>query len=725
MRFKLPKMSLGNLIIIALVLGVVAGLFFGEKCSFLGIIGKAFVDLLQITVLPYILFALIHGIGSLSYRNFRRLAWKGSILLVCFYTTLYIYVFLAEACFPSWSSSSFFSTSTLIVPEKIDFLRLYIPSNPFYAMANNLVPAVTVFSILVGIALIGIKGKEKVLDGMSIFCKALGEVARMMVKLTPLGTFAITADAAGSMTLQEFGRIQVYLVTYLTISTLLTMLIVPSLIAMITPFKFKSVLNVSKDALLTAFATGNLFVIIPIIQQNNRTLFENAGLRDDESDSLGDILVPVVYNFPDAGKMLCLSFILFAGWFTGNTISGSDYFNFIFTGLLSLFGSLNLAIPFLLKQFQIPGDLFEIYLVAGVIISKFATMLAASFTFGFSLVCVCWLQGLLKFSLKKFIIFMTIIFVSTIIVISGTRIALSSVLKPTDEHKKMLESMHVKNPVKFIVLKKVPPDSALRRLFKASPEGHIARIRNRKELRVGYNQQSLPFSFFNPKGDLVGFDVDVVNRLARELGCKQIRFIPFKFDNVAQALENDYIDMAVSGLSINSKRIQVVDFTQPYMHLNMAFVCKDYQKDLFRDLNQMQDLPGLRIGVQKGGIGAVLVKKYLKEAVSIELSDIRDYFEGKTTAQILLTSAEQGSAWTILYPQYGVAIPEPRIRSYGVGYAVARGDQEFLNFLNYWLEIMRENNQLEKMYKYWVEGKSDSHKQRRWNIMEDVFKIKL
>ena len=45
-------------------------------------------------------------------------------------------------------------------PEEVNFLTLFIPANPFYAFANNLVPAVVVFSLAVGLALMGMGQKE-------------------------------------------------------------------------------------------------------------------------------------------------------------------------------------------------------------------------------------------------------------------------------------------------------------------------------------------------------------------------------------------------------------------------------------------------------------------------------------------------------------------------------------------------------------------------------------
>jgi Na+/H+-dicarboxylate symporter len=48
------KLSLSAQILIGMSLGLVVGIFFGEYCAFLQIIGDAFIKLLQMTILPYI-----------------------------------------------------------------------------------------------------------------------------------------------------------------------------------------------------------------------------------------------------------------------------------------------------------------------------------------------------------------------------------------------------------------------------------------------------------------------------------------------------------------------------------------------------------------------------------------------------------------------------------------------------------------------------------------------
>ena len=54
----------------------------------------------------------------------------------------------------------FFSTSLVERREPFNFIDLYIPSNPFYSLANNIVPAVVLFSVVVGVSLIGVERKE-------------------------------------------------------------------------------------------------------------------------------------------------------------------------------------------------------------------------------------------------------------------------------------------------------------------------------------------------------------------------------------------------------------------------------------------------------------------------------------------------------------------------------------------------------------------------------------
>ena len=62
-------LSVSSQVVLALLLGVVVGLFFGEHIAFLQSIGKAFILLLQMTVLPYIVLSLITSLRNLTYQR--------------------------------------------------------------------------------------------------------------------------------------------------------------------------------------------------------------------------------------------------------------------------------------------------------------------------------------------------------------------------------------------------------------------------------------------------------------------------------------------------------------------------------------------------------------------------------------------------------------------------------------------------------------------------------
>ena len=63
---KKKKLSLSAKIMIGMGLGLGVGIFFGEYVGFLQIIGNAFIKLLQMTILPYIIVSMILGIGGLT-----------------------------------------------------------------------------------------------------------------------------------------------------------------------------------------------------------------------------------------------------------------------------------------------------------------------------------------------------------------------------------------------------------------------------------------------------------------------------------------------------------------------------------------------------------------------------------------------------------------------------------------------------------------------------------
>ncbi len=69
--------------------------------------------------------------------------------------------------------------------------------------------------------------------------------------------------AAGTLDLQQLGRLQIYLVAYVAVALLVSLWVLPGLVAALTPIRARDILRESQDSLLTAFIAGDLFIVLP------------------------------------------------------------------------------------------------------------------------------------------------------------------------------------------------------------------------------------------------------------------------------------------------------------------------------------------------------------------------------------------------------------------------------------------------------------------------------
>src|SRR5205814_8683563 len=108
-----------------------------------------------------------------------------------------------------------------------------------------------------------------------------------------------------------------------------------------------------RDALVTAFMTTSLFAVLPLLTESAKALVREHARVDAAHEAATDVIVPASFNFPHTGKLLSLSFVLFAGWFVDARVPVSEYPRLAGAGLMVMFGNVNAAIPFLLDLLQI------------------------------------------------------------------------------------------------------------------------------------------------------------------------------------------------------------------------------------------------------------------------------------------------------------------------------------------------------------------------------------
>jgi len=113
-----------------------------------------------------------------------------------------------------------------------------------------------------------------------------------------------------------------------------------------------------------------------------------------------------------------------------------------------------------------------------------------------------------------------------------------------------------------------------------------------------------PFAYINSQGDLVGFDIDLMNAIAQHLDL-QVRYAYIPFDGLLATLEAETADAAINSITITPEREENVDFSRPYFVSGLALTVQANR----RDIRTLADMAGQDIAVQFGTTGADLASQ--------------------------------------------------------------------------------------------------------------------
>ena len=716
--FKSRKsLSLSNKIIIGLTLGALTGLFLGEYAYPFDYAGKAFIGLLQMTVLPYIVFSLMMNIGRLSMDTGKQLIYIGVKVLAVLIGFGIINLLILPMAFPEWLSSSFFSPSFTEEQSKIDLISLYIPSNPFYALSANHVPAVVLFSIVVGIGLMQVPNKENFLKSLEVITNALNQVNKLVIKITPIGVFAIAAATVGTVSWEQLGRLQTFIIVYTVAVLIMTLWVLPGLIAVVTPFKYKDIFKFTRATLLTIFATGKIIVVLPQLIDNLDELFKSKKLFNEETDRATDILMPLAYPFPNLGTLIILVFVPFAGWYSSEVIGFSQMPAFLFSSLLSSFVAPVTGIPFMLDLLDISKDMFQLFFVSSVYTDRIRVVLGAMHLIALTLIATSIYQGFYKVNTKKLIIWGVITFSLYVVSIYGVKKYLAYSLQDTYNYDQLIVQIppRFKSSVKYSELTKASSNPVRIRGW----QSRLSRIRSSKVLRVGFVENYLPFSYRNIDGDLIGYDIEMAKMLAESLNVSLV-FVPVNLSRLGNELNKDYYDIVMSGVPLSSELVKNMSVSHSYMDLNLALLTKSQTLNL-KDFEKASKMDSIRVAYINRYEFVRLMQSFLPKTGAVKVNSSQDYIEADTViADCMITSAESGAYYTLIHPEYSVVNPFPEPITIPVVYPVGFESEEFISYINNWIIVITKQGRLDKLYDHWILGKQVTQPKKNWSVIRDV-----
>ncbi len=704
MTFSLPLQML-----FASLLGIGVGIFFGESCEVFARWGNAYIMLMKITILPYLICAIIHGVGRFQAAQAKTILKKGILFIAIAWVINIAMIYLTVYAFPQPSGEqlgSFISEK----PPAIDLAKMLIPENIFFALSHNIVPAIVIFSLLIGIALINLPEKQAMMDFLGVFVAALTRITIWIAKITPIGTFLIIAYQVGTTDLATVKQVGSYLFLYLLTLGFIIFWIFPRLTSSLTTLSSYAWIKDLFPILLLAYTANTVIVCLPYIIQ----LLERETSFSKEAQSQNQGIVSIVFNLPFASLFMTV-FVFFTAVLYRSPLSLLGQLELFLTTFLTSLGAIGIgswlnSLTFLLDTLGLPLDALDLYLVTMPFTSGVQSMLAAVEIASISLLITLSCQNRLQFNWSK--IFKSAFITALPVLLVFAAIKSSHLLPKLETEGQTICDMAMREDVQVRF-------SGELQAARHSKEDPFDRILRTKVLRVGYNPSTIPFCFFNSQGNPVGYDMAFAFELAHDLGCT-LELVPMDYSEVAKEANEDLFDVGMSSISITEERLKEGAFTTPYMHAKLVFVINDRHRKEFSSLESIQKNPHVRIAVLKNTSFVSLAERLFpgKKIVQLETEDM---FTDQS-ADVLFWGEQEAISWVIRHPHYTVIFPTPSLGVDSFGYLVRGNAPRLLNFLNQWLELKKNEGFTQLQYDRWILGKKErpADAEHRWSLMQDV-----
>jgi DAACS family dicarboxylate/amino acid:cation (Na+ or H+) symporter len=271
-----PEGTLTWKILVAMGLGVLAGVVFGAKVVGLGLVGKLFIQLIKVMAVPLVFFSIVDALitAKLSWAGARKL---GAVVLINTSVALLIGLTLSNAVQPGVYFERSVATIEGVQPpnvDSIDFGKIVasiIPTSIVAPFAENNVIAVVLLALLLGTALrqhlTGGKADYELIQAERMFRTVLSVWSSglmLLVRLVPLAVFCVTARTVGEYGFEPFKGLSLYIGLAITGMVLQIVLVYPIWIRFVGGIPLGHFIKLAKKPVVYAFGTNSSLATLPL-----------------------------------------------------------------------------------------------------------------------------------------------------------------------------------------------------------------------------------------------------------------------------------------------------------------------------------------------------------------------------------------------------------------------------------------------------------------------------
>ncbi|MFD1362881.1 dicarboxylate/amino acid:cation symporter [Lentibacillus salinarum] len=332
--------SLISKITVALALGIIVGLMFGEDAAVLSPFGDLLLRLLQFLIIPLILFTLIVGLNQTKLASLGRMGGKVFIYYVVTSALAIIVGVTVASIFNPGTGMTLEGSEAFDVPENpgvVSVLLSIVPENIVTAFSELNLLGIIFTAFAFGIAISALRSSEstkelgetvyKVIDGLN---EATMRIMKVIIQYVPVGIFAIIAEVIGNQgasTLWELGS----MIGVLYIA-LIVQLLVYVLFMAFYKINIKDFFRFGRTPMITAFVTQSSSGTLPL------TLNAANGLKLPKSLYGFSLPLGATVNMDGAAIRIAVSAV-FAANVVGDPLSFVEILQVVLIGTLASVGT--------------------------------------------------------------------------------------------------------------------------------------------------------------------------------------------------------------------------------------------------------------------------------------------------------------------------------------------------------------------------------------------------
>ncbi|MFK8080742.1 MAG: transporter substrate-binding domain-containing protein [Granulosicoccus sp.] len=235
-----------------------------------------------------------------------------------------------------------------------------------------------------------------------------------------------------------------------------------------------------------------------------------------------------------------------------------------------------------------------------------------------------------------------------------------------------------------------------------SSDSAIEAIKKRGAIKIGLSIFK-PWSMRDKNGELIGFELDVGNKLAEDMGV-EAEFIPTAWDGIIPALVAGKFDVIISGMTTTPQRNLTINFTDPYAYSGLTILANTKMTEgmSLEDYNSSD----VTFTARRGATPAALIAEMFPEAELLLFDE-----DGASTQEVLngkahatMASEPTPSSEARRYPEVLNVPFDTAFSATGESFGLRKGDPDALNFFNNWININTRNGWLKARNDYWFRG---------------------